>query len=188
MNFYRNKIWFLPLLVVVLYPLWGRPVKEFLSVQVEDLDFVQQVTDSENQQFRMEGFTLYQTSSGKHEMTLAADTVLSGDPGTSEYRLAGVNCTLYGEDEVKTHITGGEALYVAKQRLITIVDDVVIDTNNGEYIVETDALRYFTFYKVAKTATPVVFKNNETTIRGSSMMYNMLTGAFRVTGDVVCEL
>ncbi len=188
MNLSRNKIWFVPLLAVLLYPLWIDPVKEFLSVQVKDMDIVQQLSDGENQQFRMEDFTLYQTSKGKLEMKLMAEKVLSGDPGSSEYRLQGVHCNLYGDDDQKTLITGGEALYVAKHKLITIVDNVVINANDGEYTVETDALRYFTLYKVAKTATPIVFKNKETTIHGNSLMYNMMTGAFRVTGDVVCEL
>ena len=152
------------------------------------LDIIQQLTDSENQQFRMEDFTLYQTSNGKLEMKLMADNVLSGDPGSSEYRLQGVHCSLYGEDNKKTLITGGEALYVAKQKLITIVDDVVVNANDGESTVETDALRYYTFYKVAKTATPIVIKNERATIHGNSLMYNMKTGAFRVSGDVVCDL
>ncbi|MDA3969903.1 MAG: LPS export ABC transporter periplasmic protein LptC [Desulfobulbaceae bacterium] len=188
MNLSRNKIWFLPLLIVVLYPVWGQPVKDFLAVNIEEIDIVRQLGDSENQQFRMEDFTLYQTGNGKMDMKLAADKVLSGDPGTSEYRLKGVRCTLYGKDDQKTNITGGEALYSAKQHLVTIVDEVLVDANNGEYTVETDALRYFTKYKVAKTATPIVFKNNQTIIHGNSLMYNMESGAFRVSGDVVCDL
>lgn len=188
MNFSRNKIWLLPLLLVLLYPFWGEPVKDFLSVNVEDMEIVKQLAGAENQQFRMQGFSLYQTSKGKLEMKLVADTVLSGDPGTSEYRLQGVDCLLYGEEDQKTRITGGEALYVAKQKLITIVDDVVVNGNDGEFTMKTDALRYFTLYKVAKTATPITIKNNKTIINGNSMMYNMETGAFRVTGDVVCDL
>ncbi len=188
MNFSRNKIWFIPLLVVVFYPVWGDVVKKFLAVQIEEMDIVQQLTDQENQQFRMEGFTLYQTSKGQLSLKLAAETLLSGDPGTSEYRLEGVDCTLYGEGEDKVVITGGEALYADKQKLITIVDEVVVNGNNGEFIMETEALRYFTFYKVAKTATPVVLKNDQGTISGNSMMYNVTTGAFRVTGNVECQL
>ena len=188
MNFSRNKIWFLPLLVVLLYPLWGDFVKKFLTVNVDEMNFVKQLVSKENPQFRMEGFTLYQTGNGKLELKLLADAVLSGDPGTSEYRLKGVHCTLYGEDEQETIITGGQALYVTEQQLITIVDEVVVNGNNGEFLLETDALRYFTFYKVAKTATPVVLKNDKGIIRGDSMMYNMKTGGFRITGNVVCEL
>ncbi len=186
MNLSRNKIWFLPLVIVLLYPLWGNPVKKFLSVKVERMDFIRAMIDNENPQFRMEDFTLYQTGNGKLELKLAADAVLSGDPGSSEYRLEGVRCLLYGEDDKETLITGGEALYVAKQKLITIVDDVVVNSNSGEFTLETDALRYFTFYKVVKTATPVVLQNKDGTVRGNSLMYNMQTGAFRVTGDVKC--
>ncbi len=188
MNFSRNKIWLLPLFIVVLYPFWSGPVRNFLSVQVKEMDFVQGVLDNENPQFRMKNFTLYQTGNGKLELKLSAEAVLSGDPGSSEYRLSGVDCMLYGEGEQQTHITGGEALYVAKQNLITIVDEVVVNGNNGAFIMETEALRYFTFYKVAKTATPVVLKNRDGEIRGDSLMYNMKNGAFRVTGNVLCEL
>lgn len=188
MNLSRNKIWLWPLVVVLLYPLWGDPVKKFLSVKVDAMDFVESIIDNENPQFRMEDFTLYQTGNGKLELKLSAEAVLSGDPGSSEYRLQDVYCTLYNEDGKETVITGGEALYVGRQQLITIVEDVVVNSNNGEFTLETDALRYFTFYKVAKTATPVVLKNGDAIIRGDSMMYNMQTGSFRVTGNVQCEL
>lgn len=188
MNFSRNKVWLVPLIVALLYPIWGKPVKTFLTVKADTRKFVRTFIDKENPQFRMEGFTLYQTGSGKLELKLSADTVLSGDPGSSEYRLQGVHCELYGDDAQKTVITGGEALYVAKRQLITIVDDVVVDGNDGAFSLETDALRYFTFYKVAKTATPVVLKNGDGIIRGNSLMYNTRTGSFRVTGNVQCEL
>lgn len=188
MNFSRNKIWFVPLLVVLLYPLWGGPVKDFLSVKVEQMAVVHRLTDSENPQFRMENFILYQTGNGQLELKLAADSVLSGDPGSSEYHLKGVVCTLYGDAGQQTLITGGEAQYVARQQLLTIVDDVRVNRNNGEFTLETDALRYFTAYKVAKTATPVVLKNKKGTITGDSLMYNLKRGSFRITGNVECDL
>ena len=188
MNFARNRIWLVPLLIVGSYPLWKGPVQDFLTVKLEEIDFVQQVLDRENPQFRMQDFVLYQSREGKIDLKLEADFVSSGDPGTSEYQLQGVRCFLYGDDDQHSVITGGEALYVAKKNLITIVDDVVVNGNDGEFILKTDALRYFTSYKVVKTATPIVLKKDKTTISGDSLMYNMKTRAFRITGDVQCEL
>jgi LPS export ABC transporter protein LptC len=136
----------------------------------------------------MQDFVLYQSSKGRVDLKLEADSVTSGDPGTSEYHLQGVRCFLYGDDNQHSVITGGQALFVARQKLITIVDDVVINGNDGEFMLETDALRYFTSYKVMKTATPVVLKRDKIVISGNSLMYNMKTKAFRITGDVQCEL
>ncbi len=187
MNFSRNKVLIIPLLILVSYPLWQGPVARFLAPRESKIVFAQKTANKDDRNLHLYGVTMSQNNGDKLEMVLKADSVAT-EAGRDEYHFTEINCQLYDEQGVPTQIKGGEAVLANDKNIITIVEDVVVVTGDGKYRINTDALRYFILYKVAKTATPVLFKSEGAEVYGNSMMYNLRTRAFRVGGGVICEM
>ncbi len=188
MNFSRNKMWILPLLTIVAYPLWQPLAARFLAPRESKVVVAQKSANQDDRNLHLYGITMSQSTGDKLEMVLKADSVATGDKGGVEYHFEKIDCSLYDDQGRPTLIRGGEALFATDKNVITIIDDVFVVTGDGKYRIKTDALRYFTLYKVAKTATPVLFASDNTVIRGNSMMYNLRSGAFRVGGSVICDM
>ncbi len=188
MNFSRNKVWVLPLLVLVAYPLWQPTVARFLAPRDSTVVFSQKTANGDGRNLHLYGITMSQSSGDKLEMVLKADSVATGDSSGTEYFFKNIDCQLYDDQGLPTQVKGGEALLATDKNIITIIEDVVVVSSDGKSEIKTDALRYFTQYKVAKTATPVLIKTEGADISGNSMMYNVRTGAFRVGGGVVFEM
>ncbi|MEN8257991.1 MAG: LPS export ABC transporter periplasmic protein LptC [Thermodesulfobacteriota bacterium] len=187
MNFSRNKVWILPLLAVMSYPLWKPALSGFLAPRESKITFAKKTATTDERNLHLYGVTMSQSSGDKLEMVLKADSVATGGAGKNEYFFKEIDCQLYDDQGLSTLITGGEALLATDKKLITIIDDVHVVTGDEKYRIITDALRYFTQYKVAKTATAVRFWTDGKEICGNSMMYNLRTGAFRVGGGVICD-
>lgn len=185
MNFSRNKVWIIPLLALVAYPLWQPTVARFLAPRESEVVTAPKAAKDDERNLHLYGITMSQSTGDKLEMVLKADSVASGALNSNEYHFQKIDCQLYDDQGMATLIKGGEALLATDKHIITIIDDVVVLTSDGQYEIKTDALRYFTKYKVAKTATPVVYTSGGTEISGDSMMYNLRTGAFRVSGNVM---
>ena len=188
MNFSRNKVWIIPLLALATSPLWKPPVAKFFAPRESKIVFDKKKTTEDDRNLHLYGVTMSQNTGDKLEMVLKAKSVATGGKGKEEFFFQEVDCELYNDEGKPTSVKGGEALLATDKKLITIIDDVVVVAGDGKYQIKTDALRYFTSYKVAKTATPVNFKSNGTVVCGNSMMYNLRTGAFRVGGGVTCEM
>ncbi len=187
MKFGRNKVWIIPLLAIASYPLWQPPVAKFLAPRESKVKLAKRTSAMDDRSLHLYGVSMSQRTGEKLEMVLKADSVATGGKGKEEYWFTKINCELYDEQGMPTFITGGEALLATDKKLITIIDDVLVVTGDEKYRIKTDALRYFTQYKVAKTATPVRFTTDGLTeVCGNSMMYDLETGAFRVGGGVTC--
>jgi LPS export ABC transporter protein LptC len=188
MNFSRNRVWLVPFLILGLYPLWQPPVARFLQPRDSKIVFADKKAKEDERNLHLYGITMSQSTGEKLEMILRADSVATGGEAGDDFHFQKIDCQLYNDQGVPTQIKGGEALLATDKNVITIVEDVVVVTGDGKYRITTDALRYFTVYKVVKTATPVLFKTEGVEVSGSNMMYNLRTGAFRVGGNVICDL
>lgn len=187
MNFSRNKVWILPLLALASYPLWQPSVATFLAPRESKIVFAKKTATKDDRNLHLSGITMSQSTGDKLEMVLKAESVATGQANSAEYYFTEIDCQLYDDQGLPTLVKGGEALLATDKNIITIVEDVEVVSGDGRYHIKTDALRYFTQYKIAKTATPVLFNSEGTEICGNSMMYNLRTGAFRVGGGVICD-
>lgn len=187
MNFSRNKVWILPLLAIAAYPLWQPSVVRFLNPRESKIVFAKKEANKDDRKLHLYGVTLSQSTGDKLEMVLKADSVATGGEESGAYHFKKIDCQLFNDQGVATLVKGGEALFATEKNIITIIDDVFVVTGDGKYRIKTDVLRYFTQYKVAKTATPVLFETVGTEVCGNSMMYDLRTGAFRVGGGVICD-
>ncbi len=180
----RNRLWLIPLGLAVSFPFWQPLFASFLAIHIAE----RPPAENRDQRLQMEDVILNQYNQGRLELVLKAAGVQNSEFETEEYHLQQVDCLLMDDKGESTTIRGGEALFSVRHNVVTIVDDVQVETQGGKYRLTTDAMRYLTAYQVLKTATPVHLTSEEAEVHGGSMMYNLRSGDFRVGKRVVCRL
>jgi lipopolysaccharide export system protein LptA len=87
-------------------------------------------------------------------------------------------------DSVK--IKSGGAVYNTDQEIITLLDNVVVTSN--DFVLKTDVMRYLIKFRKAKSAAAVQAVGRDMKISGNSFMYDLNNGGFRVGSRVHFEL
>ena len=185
MNVKRTSIWLLPLLAIVSGPLWWSPVADLLKPR-GDFDTSAPPPITQLKTFVLEDVLLVQHRDGRDEFVLKAAKVNSGIHADI-LELEKVEAQLLDGDGRATLLTGGEASYHTVQQIITIIDDVRVQTPDGQKM-RTEALRYLTKYRKIKTAEDVWLDDEKVRVAGGNMFYDLVGGNFRVGGGVRVDL
>lgn len=135
----------------------------------------------------MNGVTVTRSVYGVPEAILSADKLASGRWDEKDYWLEKVDALLFEKGELQAHVLSGEGYYDVSQKILTLVDDVSVLVLD-EYELSTQALRYLMSYKIVKTGADILFKNQDMTVQGTGMRYNLATGDYRVGGRVVFDI
>ena len=185
MNFKRNFIWLLPFLTIMSGPLWWSVAGDLLKPRG---DFGSPVSPPANQlkSFVMDEVLLTQNRDGRDEFILRAAKVNSGIHA-DVLELEKIEAQLIASDGRATVITGGEALYHTDQRIITVIDNVRVQTPDGQEM-KTEALRYLTRYRKIKTAEDVWITDKKLRVVGGNLFYDLGNGNFRVGDGVKVDL
>lgn len=186
MNVKRNSIWLLPLLAIISGPLWWSAAGDLLKPRVS---FDTPLSPPENTQmktFVMEEVLLVQHRAGRDEFVLKAARVNSGIH-EDVLELENIEAQLLDDDGRATLLTGGEAFYHIAQQIITVIDNVRVQTPDGQEM-RTEALRYLTKYRKIKTAEDVWLADEKIQVAGGNMFYDLVEGNFRVGGGVTVDL
>jgi len=77
-----------------------------------------------------------------------------------------------------THITGGYAHYDPDHEILTLLDDVIVQT--PDIVVKTPAMRYLAKFETLKSAAEVEMVGQGFNITGTTFMYNLANGNLRV--------
>nr|MBF0222272.1 LPS export ABC transporter periplasmic protein LptC [Desulfobulbaceae bacterium] len=178
----RNMLWQLPLLVIVIAPLWWGGVVKFLNIETQQN---QSTTGQAKSSFTMLQVKISQAEKGQEQIRLDASRVYSEDDQETLFLDKPV-AHLVGDPQKPLSIKGGSAIYETKKQIITLLDDVELLTSDT--LVTTSVLRYFTKYKKVKSAAEVELNSDGMRITGTSFFYDLVNGDFRVGKRVVCNL
>jgi len=179
----RNLLWQLPLLVVVLSPIWWGAAADFLTI--EAIKHGQGPGGHPQSSFTMQQVKISQAENGKEEIRLDAPRLYSKS-GQDVLVFEEPVTRLVGNSEKPVTIKGGSAVYETNKQIITLLDDV--ELNSPDTQVNTSALRYMVKYKKVKSAASVEVNTNGMRIIGTSFFYDLVSGDFRVGKRVVCNL
>jgi LPS export ABC transporter protein LptC len=183
MNIKRNYIWLLPLLALLLAPLWWRPAGRLLRPRVTAFTPSQEPGQLLNT-FVLRRVTMTQSRDGVDELLVKAERVQSGQ-SADELRMFAVDGQMIGERRT-VRVNGGEAEYDSIRQIFTVYDRVRLVTTDG-YRLETEVLRYFPRFRKVKTAEMVNLAGPGVQLRGEGMVYDMYSGDFRVGGRVAVD-
>jgi LPS export ABC transporter protein LptC len=179
----RNLLWQLPLLIVVLSPIWWGAAADFLTI--EAMRHGQGAAVHPQSSFAMQRVKISQAENGKEEIRLDAPRLYSeGDQDVLIFEEPVTQ--LVGNKDKPVTIKGGSAVYETKKQIITLLDDV--ELISADTRVTTSALRYMTKYKKIKSAAAVEVDTDGMRIAGTSFFYDLVSGDFRVGKRVVCNI
>ena len=179
----RNLLWQVPLLAIILTPLWWGGLAKFLSVDVTKQG--QRGVGKAKSSFVMQKVKLSQAENGKEEIRLDALRLYSEDDQNVLFFDSPV-VQLVGNPEEPFTVKGGSAVYESKKQILTLHEDV--ELVSADTVVTTSVLRYLSKYKKVKSAAEVDINGDGLRITGTSFFYDLVSGDFRVGKRVVCNL
>ena len=91
-----------------------------------------------------------------------------------------------GENE-ETRVRSRKARYNSDSRQLTLQGKVVVQNQKG-YEMQTESLEYAAVDKKIRTTSPVHVKGNNIEVSGKSLLYDIATGNYSLTGNVVCSI
>ncbi|MDT8335343.1 MAG: LPS export ABC transporter periplasmic protein LptC [Desulfurivibrionaceae bacterium] len=181
----RNSIWFLPLMAVLSAPLWW-PMAGALLEPRGDFDAPPPPVISQLKSFVMEQVVLTQHRNGREEFVLEAARINSGIH-EDVLEMEKIEARLFGADGRPAVLTGGEAFYHTGREIITVIDDVLVQTPEGREM-RTAALRYLVKYRKVKTAEAVLLTDDNLRVAGNNLFYDLVDGTLRLGGGVSVDL
>lgn len=152
-------------------PVWHNAASQFLALEQRTV----QGPVHQDSSFMMEDVVFFQIKQGADDLLLRAKRLL----GVGENK----GFTLEGADAVRlgpkpAHITAGSAYYQPNQEILTMLDEVVVET--AKIVVKTPAMRYLAKFETIKSAADVELVGQGFNITGTSFMYNLNSGDLRV--------
>lgn len=167
----HRQSWQIPLFLLLSIPIWQGFAAQFLTID-------QGITTPpvrQDKSFTLEGVAFTQTSFGIKDITLNAKRLL-GTNETGTITMEEIDANRWGANPV--HIVSGSAAYDPDQEIITLLDNVLVEAAN--LIIKTPFMRYLVKYDTIKSAGEVSIIGDNTTLSGTSFMYNLNTSGLRV--------
>ncbi|MGB6291241.1 MAG: LPS export ABC transporter periplasmic protein LptC, partial [Desulfobulbales bacterium] len=107
----------------------------------------------------------------------------------ADMRLEDVTALFFGTvgKNEETRIRSQTARYNADTRQIALQGKVVIQNDKG-YEMQTDSLEYLAAEKKIRTTSAVTIQGSNIEVRGNRLLYDTVTGNYRLEGNVVCKV
>jgi LPS export ABC transporter protein LptC len=186
----RNLLWIVPLAALLTLPLWRPLAADFLSPErkktpppVPSLTNSRVLTSTE-----MDGVHFEQSKNGTKEWLLTASRLYSAE-NDSDMQLEDVKALFFGAagENEETHIRSQKARYNVDTKQLTLQGKVVVQNQQG-YEMQTESLEYVAVDKKIRTTSAVHVKGNNIEVSGKRLLYDIATGNYSLTGNVVCRI
>lgn len=177
----RNILWLVPLAIFMLSPLWWGVAADFLALE----ERARVETLRPESSFVMEGVFLSQAKNGVDELFLQT-TRMHSEKNQDLLFLEQPATTILNQKDKTVTVNGDEAIYETSKEILTMMGDVRLVTGNT--LVLTPVMRYLAKYKKLKSAAAMELLAEGMRITGTSFMYDLESGNFRVGRRVHCEL
>ena len=168
----RSLFWQLPLLLLLTSPLWHGTASQFLTIEQQSSKKGPIHQDSN---FMMEDIAFLQAKQGVSDLLLHAKR-LHGASEKEGFDLVDADAKRLGPRPA--HITGGNAHYDPEKEILTILDDVIVQT--ADLVVKTSVMRYLARFETIKSAADVEMTGQGFNLTGNTFMYNLTSGNLRV--------
>jgi LPS export ABC transporter protein LptC len=186
----KNLFWFIPLLVLLTYPLWQPYVADFLR-PVADINVSVEGAGADRY-LTMEGVAFSQCNKGRQEWRINASSLYS-EKEEKDLRLEDVRAVFFGEaasdDEPgkATNIRSSRARYEKAKQLLTLKDDVVVITASG-YELRTETLFFREDLRRMSATSGVAVTGKGLSLTGREMAYELDSQYLVVDGQVTAEI
>jgi len=186
MRLRRNIIWLVPLCFIVTFPFWSIPVGNFLSPRGGfDNGPKNQAPESNN--FNMDRVQILQNQKGEKTALIRAQKAHTGeDPNL--LIMEEVNADIYDREGNITTIVAKTGKYSMTSKILTLIDQVVIDKSRDKQRLYTDLLFYDSGKRTVDCPGKTRLEGDKVTIDGGSLHYDIQEGRYVIGKGVDCTI
>ena len=186
MKFNRNAIWLIPLLLLITFPIWSVPVGNFLTPR-GGFDDEAETAENHSHNFNMDTVRILQNQEGKTTAFIrAAKARTAKDPNILE--MDQVDADLYDNDGQITHVISKHGKYHTVTKILTLIDDVVVNKKRDGQFLYTNLLLYNSDERTVKCPEHTRLVGNNAEINGGSLDYDIKTETYLIANGVVCDI
>jgi len=186
MKFHRNTIWLIPLSIIISFPLWSIPVSNFLAPR-GGFDPVPRQQDSDTHNFNMDKVRILHNQKGENTAIIRAAKAQTGrDPDIIVMEL--VNADLFDAEGNITKILANTGQYSTTTKILTLIDDVVVNKTSDNQFLYTDLLLYDEEQRTVTCPEQTRLEGDKVEIDGGSLEYNITSGSYVIDRGVHCIL
>lgn len=184
MKFHRNTIWLIPLSIIVTFPLWSIPVGNFLTPQGNfSPSPINQKPNTHN--FNMDMVKILQNQQGKTTALIRAQKAHTGeDPNV--FILEKVSADLFDEAGNITNIVARTGQYSTTTKILTLIDDVVVNKTVDRQFLYTDLLIYDSEQRTVHCPGKTRLQGDDVEIKGGSLHYDIKSATYLIDKRVHC--
>ncbi|MEE4165760.1 MAG: LPS export ABC transporter periplasmic protein LptC [Desulfocapsaceae bacterium] len=182
----RNLLWIIPLLLLVSFPVWRKPLASFLEPRGGfDPGFGKQ--DQNVHDFVLEEVVIIQDQLGKKTAEVHADSAYTTDI-PNEFELTAVAAELFGTDDEPVEIIADKGLYNTESRKLTLQQNVRVSRTIENQHLFTELLYYYDDKRTIHSPVSTRLVGNNLEITGSSLDYDITTNQYLIGGRVHCVI
>ncbi|NOX26276.1 MAG: LPS export ABC transporter periplasmic protein LptC [Deltaproteobacteria bacterium] len=174
----RDLLWQIPLLVLISMPFWWSTAADFLTIPPMVAGH-----GSPDNSLEMQDAVMQQSNNGRDDLRLHAAKMYSRDDRRLIY-MDNVRARI-GNTAAPVMVKSGTAVYNTSREIITLRNDVEI--TNKDLVIKTTVMRYLAKYRIAKSAAAVQAVGRDMRVSGTSFMYDLRSGDFRIGSRVHFE-
>jgi len=176
MRIHRNTIWLIPLIFFVTFPLWSIPVGDFLTPR-GGFDPALKERKPAGRTFNLDTVKILQNQNGKKTALIRAKQARTGEtPDT--LIMESVDADLFDEDGNITNIVARTGEYDTITKILTLIDDVVVNKQQDKQFLYTDLLHYNSDQRTINCPSQTRLEGEEVTIDGGSLDYDIKTRSY----------
>jgi LPS export ABC transporter protein LptC len=184
MKFHRNTIWLVPLSIIVTFPLWSIPVGNFLTPR-GDFAPAQNNQKSNTHNFNMDTVKILQNQKGKKTAFIRAKKAHTGeDPNLLILEI--VSADLFDEEGNITNIVAKTGKYSTTTKILTLIDDVVVNKTQDKQFLYTDLLVYDSEKRTVNSPGKTRLESDKVEINGGSLHYDIRSETYLIDKRVHC--
>lgn len=176
MKFHRNTIWLIPLAFFVTYPLWSIPVGKFLTPR-GGFDPVLKERKAPPRTFNLDKVKILQNQDGEKTALIRAQHARTGKT-PDILILDDVDADLFDEDGNITNIVAKTGKYDTITKILTLIDDVVVNKKQDKQFLYTDLLHYNSEKHTINCPGQTKLEGDEVTIDGGSLDYDIKSRSY----------
>ncbi|MBW1634732.1 MAG: LPS export ABC transporter periplasmic protein LptC [Deltaproteobacteria bacterium] len=184
MKLHRNTIWLVPLILIITFPLWRIPVGAFLTPRGGfNPEIANGGGEPASQNFSMKKITILQNQKGKDTALIRAESARTA--GHSKvFVLRKVDADLFDAAGNITHVVSNTGEYNVTTKVLTLIDDVVVNKTRDKQFLYTDLLYYDGDKRTVRCPGKTRLVSQNATIDGGSLDYDIEAARYDIGGRV----
>lgn len=187
MKFNRNIIWIIPLFFIFTYPLWSIPVGNFLTPRGGFDPDIKHPPQKNAQNFTLDKVKITQNQNGKKTAFIVADKARTGDI-PDLLLMDNVNADIFDEAGNITKIVAKNGEYNTVTKLLTLINDVVVNKTHEKQFLYTDLLHYDNNKRTVHCPGATRLEAEGAIINGGRLNYDIKTQTYVIDKRVHCIL